>query len=47
VLASSSRCFVQEQVAGSPLAGHVAKVSDEARGAVAFPIEAHLASVST
>jgi len=53
--------FVQDYVAGSPLAGHVAKVSDEARaalvgevgdalrshlagGALAFPIEAHLAS---
>jgi hypothetical protein len=53
--------FVQDYVAGSPLAGHVAKVSDEARaalvsevgdaltsylarGAVTFPIEAHLAS---
>jgi SAM-dependent methyltransferase len=53
--------FVQDYVAGSPLAGHVAKVSDETRaalvsevgnalrshltaGAVAFPIEAHLAS---
>jgi ubiquinone/menaquinone biosynthesis C-methylase UbiE len=52
--------FVQDYVAGSPLAGHVAKVSDEARaalvsevsnaltsrlaaGALAFPIEAHLA----
>jgi SAM-dependent methyltransferase len=28
---SASR-FVEDQVAGSPLAGHVAKVSDEARG---------------
>ncbi len=53
--------LVQDYVAGSPLAGHVAKVSDEARaalvsevsdalqsylaaGALAFPIEAHLAS---
>ena len=53
--------FVQDYVAGSPLAGHVAKVSDETRaalvsevgdalrsrleaGALAFPIEAHLAS---
>jgi SAM-dependent methyltransferase len=52
--------FVEDYVAGSPLAGHVAKVSDEARaallskvgdalkshleaGALAFPIEAHLA----
>ena len=57
----SAARFVQDQVAGSPLAGHVAKVSDEARAvlareieeglgpyldgaAVAFPIEAHLAS---
>ena len=56
--------FVQDQVAASPLAGHVAKVSDEARAAllgelgetlqpyvggeaVAFPIEAHLASART
>ncbi len=30
--------FVQDQVAGSPLAGHVAKVSDEARGALAREI---------
>jgi SAM-dependent methyltransferase len=53
--------FVQDYVAGSPLAGHVAKASDEARaalvsevgdalrfhlaaGALAFPIEAYLAS---
>jgi ubiquinone/menaquinone biosynthesis C-methylase UbiE len=53
--------LVQDYAAGSPLAGHVAKVSDEARaaligevgqalqsyvvgGALAFPIEAHLAS---
>lgn len=60
----SAERFVQDQVAGSPLAGHVAKVSDEARGAlareigdalrpylagpaVAFPIEAHLASATT
>jgi len=57
----SAARFVQDQVAGSPLAGPVAKVSDEARAAlareieeglgpyldgaaVAFPIEAHLAS---
>jgi methyltransferase family protein len=57
----SAARFVQDQVAASPLAGHVAKVSDEARaalvgeigdalrpylagGALAFPIEAHLAS---
>jgi len=55
--------FVEDYVAGSPLAGHVAKVSDEARaallsqvgdalrpylaaGALAFPIEAHLASAN-
>jgi SAM-dependent methyltransferase len=53
--------LVQDYAAGSPLAGYVAKVSDEARaalvsdvgqalrsyvvgGALAFPIEAHLAS---
>jgi hypothetical protein len=53
--------FVEDYVAGSPLAGQVAKVSAEARaallsevgdalrshlaaGALAFPIEAHLAS---
>ena len=53
--------FVQDYVTGSPLASHVAKVSDGARaalisevgdalrsylaaGALAFPIEAHLAS---
>ncbi len=53
--------FVQDYVAGSPLAGHVARVADEARaalvsevgdaprsylaaGALAFPIEAHLAN---
>ncbi len=53
--------FVQDYVAGSPLAAHVAGVSDEARaalinevsdalqsyvaaGALAFPIEAHLAT---
>ena len=57
----SATRFVQDQVAGSPLAGQVAKVSGEARaalvrdigealrpylagGALAFPIEAHLAS---
>ena len=57
----SAARFVQDYVAGSPLASHVAKVSDEARtalvsevdgalrswfagGALAFPIEAHLAS---
>lgn len=57
----SAARFVQDYVAGSPLAGHVVKVSDEARaalvsevgdtlkswfagGALAFPIEAHLAS---
>ncbi len=60
----SAERFVQDQVTGSPLAGHVAKVSHEARGAlareigdalrpyldgaaVAFPIEAHLASART
>jgi ubiquinone/menaquinone biosynthesis C-methylase UbiE len=53
--------FVQDYVAGSPLAAHVAKAADEARaalirevgdelksyvarGTLAFPIEAHLAS---
>jgi ubiquinone/menaquinone biosynthesis C-methylase UbiE len=53
--------FVQDYVGGSPLSGHVAKVSDETRAALvsevgdelspyiagnalAFPIEAHLAS---
>ena len=56
----STARFVQDQVAASPLAAHVAKVSDAARaglvsqvahalesyqvgGALAFPIEAHLA----
>jgi len=34
---SASR-FVEDQVAGSPLAGHVAKVSDEARAALAGEI---------
>jgi SAM-dependent methyltransferase len=34
----SAARFAQEQVAGSPLAGHVAKVSDEARGALAREI---------
>jgi ubiquinone/menaquinone biosynthesis C-methylase UbiE len=58
----SAARFVQDYAAGSPLAGHVVKASDEARaalvsevnealqsymvdGALAFPIEAHLASV--
>ena len=31
---SSDLRFVQDQAAGSPLAGHVAKVSDEARAAL-------------
>jgi SAM-dependent methyltransferase len=34
----SAARFVQDQVAGSPLAGHVAKVSDEAREALAREI---------
>ena len=34
----SAERFVLDQVAGSPLAGHVAKVSDEARGALAREI---------
>lgn len=57
----SAARLVQDYAGGSPLAGHVAKISDEARaalvkevgealqsyvvgGALAFPIEAHLAS---
>ncbi|HET8577160.1 MAG TPA: hypothetical protein VFO18_08685, partial [Methylomirabilota bacterium] len=36
--------FVQDYVAGSPLAGHVAKLSDEARAALVGEVSAALHS---
>jgi hypothetical protein len=42
VLFPSVARFVQDYVAGSPLAGHVAKVSDEARAALLSDVSAAL-----